>query len=70
MSEVRGGELFTFVNEDDNTRRVISEIKLLKDNQVMEFSCNMKCKDGTNKTYKWVGIAKNGKMHASARESI
>jgi len=70
LSEVRGGELFTFVNEDDNTRRVISEIKLLKDNQVMEFSCNMKCKDGTNKTYKWVGIAKNGKMHASARESI
>ena len=36
----------------------------------MEFSCNMKCKDGTNKIYKWVGIAKNGKMHASARESI
>ena len=70
LSEVRGGELFTFVNEDDNTRRVISEIKLLKDNQVMEFSCNMKCKDGTNKIYKWVGIAKNGKMHASARESI
>ena len=70
LSEVRGGELFTFVNEDDNTRRVISEIKLLKDNQVMEFSCNMKCKNGTNKIYKWVGIAKNGKMHASARESI
>ena len=70
LSEARGGELFTFVNEDDNTRRVISEIKLLKDNQVMEFSCNMKCKNGTNKIYKWVGIAKNGKMHASARESI
>ena len=69
LSEVRGGELFKFISSDDDTERVISEIKSLRDDQVMEFSCNMKCKDGSNKIYSWVGIAKNGKMHASARES-
>ncbi len=69
LSEVRGGELFNFINKEDGTDKVISEIKSLRDDQVMEFSCNMKCKDGSSKLYNWVGIAKNGKMHASAREA-
>ncbi|PCH95184.1 MAG: hypothetical protein COB85_04790 [Bacteroidetes bacterium] len=68
LSEIRGGDFTQLIEKKEDTEQVIEEIKSLRDDQVMEFSCNMKCKDGSIKIYNWVGISKNGKMHASARE--
>lgn len=70
LSEVRGKEISRFIKKDKSTISLDSDLRSLKEDQVIEFSSKMICKDGAEKSFSWIGIAKNGKLHASARESI
>ena len=70
LSEVRGREISRFIKKDKSTISLDSDIRSLKEDQVIEFNSKIICKDGSEKSFSWIGIAKNGKLHASARESI
>jgi len=69
LSEVRGKEISRFIKKDKSTISLDSDLRSLKEDQVIEFDGKMICKDGAEKSFSWIGIAKNGKLHASARES-
>ncbi|MBN4051191.1 PAS domain S-box protein [bacterium AH-315-M05] len=70
LSEVRGREISRFIKKDKSTISLDSDLKSLNEDQVIEFNSKIICKDGSEKSFSWIGIAKNGKLHASARESI
>ena len=69
LSEVRGKEISRFIKTDKSTISLESDIRSMKEDQVIEFDSRMICKDGAEKSFSWIGIAKNGKLHTSARES-
>jgi len=69
LSEVRRKSLMDFIKQDGN-EDLASKISNLNEGSVLEFTCTMLCKDGSEMLFNWVGIAKNGKMHASAREKF
>ncbi|MFH1320326.1 MAG: hypothetical protein ABII90_06720 [Bacteroidota bacterium] len=68
LSEVRDKKITDFIKMDGRTSSLESDIKSMVDEQIIEFECQMLCKDGTEKSYSWMGIANNGKLHAMARE--
>jgi len=69
LSEVRGKEISRFLKKDKSTMSLESDFGSMKEDQVIEFDAQMICKDGAGKAFSWIGIAKNGKLHASARET-
>lgn len=67
LSEVRKSEFLNYLEEDGSTKSIADSLKGLKDDEVFEFSCIMLGKDGGRKQFNWIAIAKNDKIHASAR---
>ncbi|MBL4752081.1 MAG: hypothetical protein JKY52_00570 [Flavobacteriales bacterium] len=64
---MRGKDLLTFIKDDELRGEMESSLKELKEDQVYEFSCTMLSKTGAETVFNWVAIAKNGRIHASAR---
>ncbi len=69
LSEVRGKEVLRFIKNDKSTETLALDLKSMREDQITEFNAKMICKDGAEKAFSWIGIAKNGKLHTSARES-
>ncbi|MBI2968215.1 MAG: PAS domain S-box protein [Bacteroidetes bacterium] len=67
MEELQGNKFSDFIVHDEHTHNLDNDLLSLKENQSIEFDCNMKCKDGGIKPFNWVGISKGGKLYASAR---
>lgn len=69
LSEVRERELPEFIKKSDNTPKLFEDMSCLEENELIEFSCEMVCKNKETKPFNWIGIAKGGKIHANARRS-
>ena len=67
LSEVRGKTLPEFIEKSDKTVNVFTDMACMEENEVVEFSCRMVCKNKSTKPFKWIGVARGGKIHASAR---
>ena len=67
LSEVRDKFMLDFIKPDSTTEDLEKDMKSLQDDQVYEFSCTMLSKSGAETVFNWVAIAKNGRVHASAR---
>ena len=70
LSEVRGSDLLDFIKSDEASKELKKSLLTLKEDQVYEFSCTMLSKSGVETIFHWVAIAKNGKIHASARMNL
>ncbi len=71
LSEVRKSDFFKYIKEDGATNSILENLKSLKDDTIYEFSCIMLGKGGEERQFNWVAIAKNRKVHASAKiESV
>ena len=70
LSEVRGVGLLEFIKPDSQVASLENDLKALKDDEVLKFSCTMLSKSSAETLFHWVAIAKNGKVHASARMDI
>ena len=62
--------MIDFIKKDSLTESLENDLKELKEDQVHEFSCTLLSKSGEETVFHWVAIAKNGKVHASARMNI
>jgi len=67
LSEVRGKPIAEFIEKTEETSRVFSDMTCMEENEVIDFSCKMICKNNDIKAFKWIGVARGGKIHASAR---
>lgn len=67
LSEVRGRLLPKFIEKSEQTSAVFSDMTCMEENEVIEFSCLMVCKNKDTKPFGWIGVARGGKIHASAR---
>ena len=67
LSEVRGKTLPEFIEKSDKTVNVFTDMACMEENEVVEFSCRMVCKNKDTKPFNWIGVARGGKIHASAR---
>lgn len=67
ISEIRASKLMNFIKPDENTDQLEKDLKSLKEDHVHEFSCTLLSKSKEEFVFDWVAIAKNGKVHASAR---
>jgi hypothetical protein len=70
LSEVRDVSLLKFVKPDSQASSLEGELKAMDDDQVLEFTCTMLSKSNAETVFHWVAIAKNEKIHASARMNI
>lgn len=70
LSEVRGTNMMSFIKQDGLTEGLEKDLKSLKTDHVYEFSCTLLSKSGEETVFHWVAIAKNRKIHASARMNI
>lgn len=68
LSEVRDKKLTDFISWHDRGNLLEEELRNLKEEQMANFKTKMLCKDGSQKQFRWMGLARKGKLHASARE--
>lgn len=70
LSEVRGWRFVQLLKKNPSTDKLMDNLKSLKDDQVSEFSCTVLMKNGKGIIFDWIAIAKNGKIHASAKTPL
>lgn len=70
LSEVREKKLTDLIIwYDCHCEKNLEEtLRNMKEDQMINFNSKVHCKDGTQKSFRWMGLARKGKLHASARE--